>query len=82
MGNNLRLYHKTPRNTPTFKAYYDKRSSAERVFKREKNDYKLTQFRTRSKGRQLFYAMLIVFAVHIDAWFWQDQAEQDTSMAA
>ena len=53
---NLRLFPKTPRSSPTWKSIYDHRTAAERVFKRQKLDFKLTQFKTRSKGRHLFYA--------------------------
>ena len=61
---NLRLFPKTPRCTPTFKRHYDCRTSAERVFKRQKLDFSLAQFKTRSKGRHLFYALLTAIAVH------------------
>ncbi len=41
---NLRLFPKTPRSCPTWKGIYDKRTAAERVFKRQKLDFKLTFF--------------------------------------
>jgi len=43
-----------------------------RVFKREKNDFELCSFKTRSKERLLFYALLTAIAVHIDTWYRQD----------
>ncbi len=49
----------------------------ERVFKREKNDFKLTTFRTRSKERLLFYSLLTAIAVHIEAWSHQDSQEKE-----
>ena len=66
---NLRVFPKTPRNSPTFKKVYDHRTAAERVFKRQKLDFKLAQFKTRSKGRHLFYAMLTAIAVHVETWY-------------
>lgn len=70
---NLRLFPRTPRNTEKWKNYYDHRTAAERVFKRQKLDCKLTQFKTRSKGRHLFYALLTAMAVHVETWFQLDQ---------
>ena len=70
---NRRLFPKTPRCTPTFKQHYDCRTSAERVFKRQKLDFSLEQFKTRSKGRHLFYALLTAIAVHVDAWWRLDE---------
>ena len=66
---NLRIFPKTPRSSPTFKKVYDHRTAAERVFKRQKLDFKLAQFKTRSKGRHLFYAMLTAMAVHVETWY-------------
>jgi len=66
---NLRLFPKTPRSCPTWKGIYDKRTAAERVFKRQKLDFKLTFFKTRSKGRHLFYALLTAIAVHVETWY-------------
>jgi len=66
---NLRIFPKTPRSSPTFKKVYDHRTAAERVFKRQKLDFKLTQFKTRSKGRHLFYALLTAIAVHVETWY-------------
>ncbi len=66
---NLRLFPKTPRSSPTFKSHYDCRTAAERVFKRQKLDWKLTGFKTRSKGRHLFYALLTAIAVHVETWY-------------
>ena len=61
------LYPKTPPNSPAFKADSGQRFSAERVFKRGKNDYTLTPFPVPSKGGPQFYAMQSVSVVHIDA---------------
>jgi|AP82_1055514.scaffolds.fasta_scaffold24502_1 hypothetical protein len=66
---NLRIFPKTPRSSPTFKKFYNHRTAAERVFKRQKLDFKLTFFKTRSKGRHLFYALLTAIAVHIETWY-------------
>ena len=74
---NLRIFPKTPRSSPTFKKVYDHRTAAERVFKRQKLDFKLTQFKTRSKGRHLFYALLTAIAVHVETWY-----RLDTSAAS
>ena len=71
---NLRVFPKTPRSSPTFKKSYDHRTAAERVFKRQKLDFKLEQFRTRSKGRPLFYALLTAIAIHVETW-WQLDTE-------
>jgi len=56
----------TPPNSPTFKANYGRPSSAEPVFKREKNDYTLTPLPTPSKAGLHFYARRTAFAMHID----------------
>ena len=69
---NRRVFPKTPRGSPTFKKFYDHRTAAERVFKRQKLDFKLEQFRTRSKGRHLFYALLTAMAVHVETWYQLD----------
>ena len=66
---NPRLYTPVARGTDKWQKIYDHRTSAERVFKREKNDFKLTEFKTRSKERYLFYALLTAIAVHIDTWY-------------
>lgn len=66
--NNARLFPKTPRTTVKYKQIYKHRTSAERVFKREKLDFLLLQFKTRSKGRHLFYALLTAIAVHVETW--------------
>jgi hypothetical protein len=73
---NPRLYPPIPRTSQKWQDTYDHRTSAERVFKREKNDLKLIAFRTRSKERLLFYALLTAIAVHVDAWFRQDNQEK------
>lgn len=78
---NPRLYPSVPRNSQKWKNTYDHRTSAERVFKREKCDFRLTSFKTRSKERLLFYALLTAIAVHIDTWFRQD-SEKETKEAA
>ena len=62
------LYPKTPPNGPAFKADSGQRFSAERVFKREKNDYTLTPFPVPSKGGPQFYTMRTVSVVRIDTW--------------
>ena len=66
---NLRIFPKTPRSSPTWKSYYDHRTAAERVFKRQKLDKKLTFFKTRSKSRHLFYALLTAIGVHVETWW-------------
>ena len=74
---NRRVFPQTPRSSPTFKKFYDHRTAAERVFKREKLDFKLEQFKTRSKvadsrfigGRHLFYALLTAIAIHVETWW-------------
>lgn len=70
---NLRLYPKIPRHRRTWKQFYDHRTAAERVFKRQKLDFKRTGFKTRSKSRQLFYALLTALAIHVETWYHQDQ---------
>jgi len=72
---NPRLYPTIPRTSQKWQDTYDHRTSAERVFKREKNDFRLTSFRTRSKERLLFYSLLTAIAIHIDTWFHQDSQE-------
>jgi len=74
---NPRLYPVIPRTSQKWQDIYDHRTSAERAFKREKNDFRLTSFRTRSKERLLFYSLLTAIAVHIDAWFHQDCQEKE-----
>jgi hypothetical protein len=78
-ADNPRLYNPVPRSSTKWQDIYDHRTSAERVFKREKNDFKLTGFRTRSKERLLFYALLTAIAVHIDTWYRQDNLESQDS---
>ena len=73
---NPRLYPPIPRTSQKWQDTYDHRTSAERVFKRQKNDLKLTAFRTRSKERLFFYSLLTAIAVHVDAWFHQDRLEK------
>ena len=73
---NPRLYPPIPRISEKWQDIYDHRSSSERVFKREKNDFKLTSFKTRSKERLLFYALLTAIAVHVDTWYGQDNEEK------
>lgn len=73
---NIRLYPSVPRESQEWKDIYKHRTSAERVFKREKDDFKLSSFRTRSKERYLFYALLTAITVHIDAWFRQDNEKK------
>lgn len=73
---NPRLYPPIPRTSTKWQDTYDHRTSAERVFKREKNDFKLTSFKTRSKERLLFYALLTAIGVHIDTWYKQDNQEK------
>ena len=70
---NVRLYPPVSRESEQWKKTYNHRTSAERVFKREKNDFQLSSFRTRSKERYLFYSLLTAIAVHIDTWVSQDQ---------
>ena len=65
---NLRLFPKTPRNTKTWKDIYKHRTASERVFKRQKLDFRLEHFKTRSKARHLFYALLTAMAVHVENW--------------
>lgn len=70
---NVRLHPPVPRDSEQWQDVYNHRTSAERVFKREKNDFGLSSFRTRSKERYLFYALLTAIAVHVDTWFRQDE---------
>ena len=72
---NPRLYTPVARGTQKWQDIYDHRTSAERVFKREKNDFDLCSFKTRSKERLLFYALLTAIAVHIDTWYRQDNTK-------
>lgn len=74
-SDNPRLYTPVARGTNKWQEIYDHRTSAERVFKREKNDFKLTEFKTRSKERYLFYALLTAIAVHIDTWYRADNSK-------
>jgi len=76
-ADNPRLYTPVARGTDKWQDIYDHRSSAERVFKREKNDFKLTDFKTRSKERYLFYALLTAIAVHVDTWYRQDNPKDN-----
>lgn len=69
---NPRLFPAIPRTSKKWQDIYDHRTASERVFKRQKNDFKLTSFKTRSKERQLFYALLTAICVHLDAWYHQD----------
>jgi len=69
---NLRLYPSLPRSSDTFKADYKHRTSAERVFKRQKLDLLLAGVKTRCKGRHLFFAMLTAIAVHLLVWHQRD----------
>lgn len=73
---NPRLYPTIPRNSQKWQDIYDKRTSVERVFKREKNDFKLASFKTRCKERYLFYALLTAIAIHVDAWLRQDREKK------
>lgn len=73
----MRLHPSVPRESEKWQDVYDHRTSAERVFKREKNDFKLSFFRTRSKERNLFYALLTAIAVHIDSWVRQDECSKE-----
>jgi len=75
---NPRLYTPVARGTDKWQDIYDHRTSAERVFKREKNDFKLTDFRTRSKERYLFYALLTAIAVHVDTWYRVDKEKKES----
>jgi len=77
-ADNPRLYTPVARGTDKWQDIYDHRTSAERVFKREKNDFKLTDFRTRSKERYLFYALLTAIAVHIDTWYRVDKEKKES----
>jgi len=73
---NPRLYPPIPRTSTKWQDIYDHRTSAERVFKREKNDFKLTSFKTRSKERLLFYALLTAIGIHVDTWYKQDNQKK------
>jgi hypothetical protein len=77
---NPRLYPTIPRKSQKWQHYYDNRTSVERVFKREKNDFKLTSFKTRRQERMLFYALLTAMAVHVEAWIRQER-EKDQKAA-
>ena len=74
---NPRLYTPVARGTQKWQDIYDHRTSAERVFKREKNDFDLCRFKTRSKERLLFYALLTAIAVHIETWYRQDNLKDN-----
>jgi len=74
-ADNPRLYTPVARGTDKWQDIYDHRSSAERVFKREKNDFDLCSFKTRSKERLLFYALLTAIAVHVGTWYRQDNQD-------
>ena len=74
---NPRLYTPVARGTQKWQDIYDHRTSAERVFKREKNDFDLCSFKTRSKERLLFYALLTAIAVHIETWYRQDDPKDN-----
>ena len=74
-ADNPRLYTPVARGTQKWQDTYDHRSSAERIFKREKNDFKLTNFKTRSKERLLFYSLLTAIAVHVDTWYCADNSK-------
>ena len=50
-ADNPRLYPNIPRNSQKWQHHYDKRTSVERVFKREKNDFSLTSFKSRFRER-------------------------------
>jgi len=73
---NPRLYPPIPRTSKKWQDTYDHRTSAERVFKREKNDFKLTFFKTRSKERFLFYALLTAIGIHLDTWYKQENQKE------
>ena len=72
---NPRLFPLIPRTSKKWQDNYNHRTASERVFKRQKNDFKLTSFKTRSKERQLFYALLSAICVHLEAWYHQDNIE-------
>jgi len=76
-SDNPRLYPTIPRKAQKWQHYYDKRTSVERVFKREKNDFKLTAFKTRCQERSLFYALLTAMAVHVEAWLRQEREKKE-----
>lgn len=76
---NPRLNTKIPRTSKKWQNIYNHRTSAERVFKRLKNDFKLTCFKTRSKERLLFYALITAIAIHVDAWYKQENQENKHS---
>ena len=72
---NPRLFPTIPRSSEKWKKIYDKRTSAERVFKREKDDFNLKLFKTYSKERLLFYSLLTAITVHLETWFHQDYGD-------
>jgi hypothetical protein len=39
----------------------------------------LTSFKTRSKERHLFYALLTAICVHLEAWYHQDDDDNDNN---
>jgi len=78
-ADNPRLYTPVPRTSAKWKEIYNHRTSVERVFKREKNDFQLTGFRTRSKERMLFYDLLTAICVHIDTWYQRDNPKNKGS---
>lgn len=66
---NLRYFTRIPRDTPQWKAYFKRRTTVERVFKRLKEDFLIERC---GKIRTSMTWYLRVFAasmcIHIDAW--------------
>jgi len=65
---NIRLFTKTPRNSPEWKTIYKMRSGSERSNKRKKKDYQLEQDKVREDYRWMFRYALAAMCQHIDAW--------------
>ncbi|MCX7780914.1 MAG: hypothetical protein N2491_08360, partial [Negativicutes bacterium] len=66
---NLRFFTRVPRGTALFKERFARRTSAERFFKRMKEDYLLERkSKIRSSRNWYFRAFADAMCVHVDAW--------------
>ena len=73
---NLRLFTRIPRNTPQWKARYKRRTTAERCFKRLKEDYSLeTRGKIRSSRAWYVRTFLASMCLHVDAWVKHQQID-------
>ena len=64
---NLRLFCRIARGTLAWKKAYARRTTAERSFKRKKNDYGLENARPRGKKKLLWLNILAGINQHLDA---------------